>query len=215
MTWTGRTGLVLKGGWQRGACGCWKHFLVRTNFLYNLLVRLPHQEFQLRIVSTLYKCTHYVIFMVFNKKLFCIVKSQHFLCSCFHLSTSSVLCVIFLLTDGTFSETFRGEDLWAGSLQGEVSMETEEDGKIALLTIDSVARCKCKFVCLFVLFALLWKPYRPRPHYRESKRRRSGQSVTASDFGSNGPRFESGCGRCVESLDKALYSHCPKEKSSH
>ena len=29
-------------------------------------------------------------------------------------------------------------------------------------------------------------------------------SVTASDFGSNGPRFESGCGRCVESLDKAL-----------
>ena len=42
--------------------------------------------------------------------------------------------------------------------------------------------------------------------------RRSGQSVTASDFGSNGPRFESGRGRCVESLDKALYSHCPKEK---
>ena len=39
-------------------------------------------------------------------------------------------------------------------------------------------------------------------------------SVTASDFGSNGPRFESGCGRCVESLDKALYSHCPKEKPS-
>ena len=37
--------------------------------------------------------------------------------------------------------------------------------------------------------------------------RRSGQSVTASDFGSNGPRFESGRGRCVESLDKALYSH--------
>ena len=36
---------------------------------------------------------------------------------------------------------------------------------------------------------------------------RSGQSVTASDFGSNGPRFESGRGRCVESLDKALYSH--------
>ena len=32
--------------------------------------------------------------------------------------------------------------------------------------------------------------------------RRSGQSVTASDFGSNGPRFESGRGRCVESLDK-------------
>ena len=48
-----------------------------------------------------------------------------------------------------------------------------------------------------------------------SKRRRSGQSVTASDFGSNGPRFESGRGRCVESLDKALYSHCPKEKPSH
>ena len=45
--------------------------------------------------------------------------------------------------------------------------------------------------------------------------RRSGQSVTASDFGSNGPRFESGRGRCVESLDKALYSHCPKEKPSH
>ena len=43
----------------------------------------------------------------------------------------------------------------------------------------------------------------------------SGQSVTASDFGSNGPRFESGRGRCVESLDKALYSHCPKEKPSH
>ena len=42
-------------------------------------------------------------------------------------------------------------------------------------------------------------------------------SVTASDFGSNGPRFESGRrrGRCVESLDKALYSHCPKEKPSH
>ena len=38
----------------------------------------------------------------------------------------------------------------------------------------------------------------------------SGQSVTASDFGSNGPRFESGRGRCVESLDKALYSHCSK-----
>ena len=34
-------------------------------------------------------------------------------------------------------------------------------------------------------------------------RRRSGQSVTASDFGSNGPRFESGRGLCVESLDKA------------
>ena len=41
------------------------------------------------------------------------------------------------------------------------------------------------------------------------------QSVTASDFGSNGPRFESGRGRCVESLDKALYSLCPKEKPSH
>ena len=39
-----------------------------------------------------------------------------------------------------------------------------------------------------------------------SSKRRSGQSVTASDFGSNGPRFESGRGRCVESLDKALYS---------
>ena len=46
-------------------------------------------------------------------------------------------------------------------------------------------------------------------------RRRSGQSVTASDFGSNGPRCESGRGRCVESLDKALYSHWPKEKPSH
>ena len=45
--------------------------------------------------------------------------------------------------------------------------------------------------------------------------RGNGQSVTASDFGSNGPRFESGRGRCVESLDKALYSHCPKEKPSH
>ena len=43
----------------------------------------------------------------------------------------------------------------------------------------------------------------------------SGQLVTSSDFGSNGPRFESGRGRCVESLDKALYSHCPKEKPSH
>ena len=31
----------------------------------------------------------------------------------------------------------------------------------------------------------------------------------------NGPRFESGRGRCVESSDKALYSHCPKEKPSH
>ena len=50
---------------------------------------------------------------------------------------------------------------------------------------------------------------------RNIRRRRSGQSVTASDFGSNGPRFESGRGRCVESLDKALYSHCPKEKPSH
>ena len=52
---------------------------------------------------------------------------------------------------------------------------------------------------------------------RESNKKwtRSGQSVTASDFGSNGPRFESGRGRCVESLDKALYSHCPKEKPSH
>ena len=48
-----------------------------------------------------------------------------------------------------------------------------------------------------------------------SRRRRSGQSVTASNFGSNGPRFESDRGRCVESLDKALYSHCPKEKPSH
>ena len=40
-------------------------------------------------------------------------------------------------------------------------------------------------------------------------------SVTASDFGSNGPRFESGRGRCVGSLDKVLFSHCPKEKPSH
>ena len=46
-------------------------------------------------------------------------------------------------------------------------------------------------------------------------KRRGGQSVPASDFGSNGPRFESGRGRCVESLDKALHSHCPKEKPSH
>ena len=45
--------------------------------------------------------------------------------------------------------------------------------------------------------------------------RRSGQLVTASDFGSNSPRFESGRGRCVASLDKALYFHCPKEKPSH
>ena len=35
------------------------------------------------------------------------------------------------------------------------------------------------------------------------ERRRSGRLVTASDFGSNGPRIESGRGRCVESLDKA------------
>ena len=54
-----------------------------------------------------------------------------------------------------------------------------------------------------------------RLQHVESVWRRSGQSVTASDFGSNGPRFESGRGRCVESLDKALYSHCPKEKPSH
>ena len=53
----------------------------------------------------------------------------------------------------------------------------------------------------------------PRSPYFQ--RRRSGRSVMASDFGSNGPRFESGRGRCVESLDKALYSHCPKEKPSH
>ena len=56
------------------------------------------------------------------------------------------------------------------------------------------------------------------PHAEsEVKRRRwrSGQSVTASDFGSNGPRFESDRGRCVESLDKALYSRCPKKKPSH
>ena len=33
-------------------------------------------------------------------------------------------------------------------------------------------------------------------------------------WSSNGPRFESARGRCVESLDKALYSHCPKEKPS-
>ena len=48
-----------------------------------------------------------------------------------------------------------------------------------------------------------------------TERRRSGQSVTATDFGSNGPRFESGRGRCIESLDKALYSQYPKEKPSH
>ena len=40
--------------------------------------------------------------------------------------------------------------------------------------------------------------------YPTKQRRGSGQSVTALDFGSNGPRFESGRGRCVESLDKAL-----------
>ena len=60
----------------------------------------------------------------------------------------------------------------------------------------------------FLTFSCLWEN-------KPGKRRRSGQSVTASDFGSNGPRFESGRGRCVESLDKALYSHCPKEKPSH
>ena len=57
--------------------------------------------------------------------------------------------------------------------------------------------------------------HRQRKKWVVKKTRRSGQSVTASDFGSNGPRFESGRGRCVESLDKALYSHCPKEKPSH
>ena len=36
-----------------------------------------------------------------------------------------------------------------------------------------------------------------------------------SDFTLRTPRFESGRGRCVESLDKALHSHCPKEKPSH
>ena len=42
-----------------------------------------------------------------------------------------------------------------------------------------------------------------------------GYGVGLRIFGSNGPRFESGRGRCVESLDKALYSHCPKEKPLH
>ena len=57
----------------------------------------------------------------------------------------------------------------------------------------------------------------PSPHtfVLVQKKLRVEPSVTASDFGSNGPRFESGRGRCVESLDKALYSHCPKEKPSH
>ena len=54
-----------------------------------------------------------------------------------------------------------------------------------------------------------------REAHGQSVREAHGQSVTASDFGSNGPRFESGRGRCVESLEKALYSHCPKEKPSH
>ena len=74
------------------------------------------------------------------------------------------------------------------------------------------------FLSLFSAFTLF-----SRAHIRsvyslwkwKTKRRRSGQSITASDFGSNGPRFESGRGRCIESLDKALYSHCPKEKPSH
>ena len=56
-----------------------------------------------------------------------------------------------------------------------------------------------KMTFFFLIFALLT----------------NGQSVTVSDFGPNGPRFESSCGRCVESLDKALYSHCPQEKPSH
>ena len=43
---------------------------------------------------------------------------------------------------------------------------------------------------------------------RKGLRRRSRQLVTASGFRSNGPRLESGRGRSVESLDKALYSHC-------
>ena len=51
--------------------------------------------------------------------------------------------------------------------------------------------------------------------HMQQKCQKSGQSVTATDFGSNGLRFESGRDRCVESLDKALYSHCPKEKPSH
>ena len=59
------------------------------------------------------------------------------------------------------------------------------------------------------------KPRRPPMTNAHEDWRRSGQSVTASNFGSKGPRFESGRGRCVESLDKALYSHWPKEKPSH
>ena len=71
-------------------------------------------------------------------------------------------------------------------------------------TEDMSSETLLKLACSKKLFAVLKK-----------KALRSGQSVTASDFGSNGPRFESGRGRCVESLDKALYSHCPKEKPSH
>ena len=58
-----------------------------------------------------------------------------------------------------------------------------------------------------------WRPVDLQ--WRTHTRRRSGQSVTASNFGSNGPRLKSGRGRCVESLDNALYSHWPKEKPSH
>ena len=76
----------------------------------------------------------------------------------------------------------------------------------------------CHFgTCIIILFWSFLPFFTSFPcHHELAKvRRRSGQSVTASDFGSNGPRFESGRGRCVESLDKALYSHCPKEKPSH
>ena len=79
-----------------------------------------------------------------------------------------------------------------------------KDRAIFASAFDSTS--SCSLCCLGVRF---------RFGALQVERRRSGQSVTASDFGSNGPRFESGRARCVESLDKALYSHCPKEKPSH
>ena len=52
----------------------------------------------------------------------------------------------------------------------------------------------------------MWQLYKPK--VRVGRLRAPAQwpiDYGASDFGSNGPRFESGRGRCVESLDKALY----------
>ena len=64
----------------------------------------------------------------------------------------------------------------------------------------------CKSILLCVLRASVLSILQLEMSYGKwkhaNKTRRSGQSVTASDLGSNGPRFESGRGRCVESLDK-------------